>query len=214
VPLLEFWEFLKFFVRDLYAKLRIAEGSNGRWINCANLLVERGLLTAHPTVDINVNEYRITDKGREEFKVAWRENMRRKGKRYHRDTRRDIDKKAKTIPLEERIRRTSELLADDLVRARMTKLVVQNAFRNRLEEIHTGISPSSKTGDYTDVIVVTPYGEIPWLPRREGEQKLSRISDEEMKTNKYRRGEQALHLPDGITGRREILVVLRTPPRS
>ncbi len=33
--------------------------------------------------------------------------------------------------------------------------------------------PSSVTGDYTDVRVVSPYGEIPWA-------RLSRISDAEM----------------------------------
>ncbi len=37
-----------------------------------------------------------------------------------------------------------------------------------------GVTPSSVTGDYSDVKVVTPYGEIPWAD-------LSRISNEEMK---------------------------------
>jgi hypothetical protein len=46
--------------------------------------------------------------------------------------------------------------------------------RNPLEDLHAGITPSTKTGDWSDVKVVTPYGEIPWT-------KLSRISDEEMK---------------------------------
>jgi hypothetical protein len=50
-------------------------------------------------------------------------------------------------------------------------LCVRNTF---LEDLHSGTTPASKTGDYSDVKVVTPYGEIPW-------QKLSRISDEEMK---------------------------------
>lgn len=44
-----------------------------------------------------------------------------------------------------------------------------------LESLHCGISPSSKTGDYTDVKVVTPYGEIMWND-------LSRISDTEMRS--------------------------------
>ena len=35
--------------------------------------------------------------------------------------------------------------------------------------------PDSATGDYSDVKVVTPFGEIPWT-------QLSRISDAEMKT--------------------------------
>jgi hypothetical protein len=48
---------------------------------------------------------------------------------------------------------------------------VRNSY---LEELHAGISPSSKTGDYTDVKVISPYGEIPW-------NRVGRISDEEMK---------------------------------
>ncbi len=44
-----------------------------------------------------------------------------------------------------------------------------------LEDYHAGIVPKSKTGDYTDVKVITPYGEIPW-------KELSRISNEEIKT--------------------------------
>jgi hypothetical protein len=50
-------------------------------------------------------------------------------------------------------------------------MCVRNTF---LEDLHAGTCPSSKTGDYSDVKIVTPYGEIPW-------QNLSRISDEEMK---------------------------------
>lgn len=50
-------------------------------------------------------------------------------------------------------------------------LCVRNTF---LEDIHSGMTPSSQSGDYSDVKVVTPYGEIPW-------HKLSRLSDEEMK---------------------------------
>ena len=46
--------------------------------------------------------------------------------------------------------------------------------RNSPENLHAGISPSSRAGDYSDVKVVTPYGEIPWI-------RLARISDEEMK---------------------------------
>jgi hypothetical protein len=54
----------------------------------------------------------------------------------------------------------------------ITAICVRNGY---LEDLHAGITPSSKTGDYSDVKVVTPYGEIPW-------EKLSRISDEEMKS--------------------------------
>src|SRR5215471_9401380 len=58
---------------------------------------------------------------------------------------------------------------------RLAKYLVQQCFRNTmLEDLHAGITPGSQTGDYTDVVVRSPYGEIPW-PR------LSRLSDEEMK---------------------------------
>lgn len=62
---------------------------------------------------------------------------------------------------------------------RLAKLLVLNCVRNTfIEDLHIGTLPSSKTGDYSDVKVVTPYGEIPW-------NELSRISDEEMmKLNK------------------------------
>jgi hypothetical protein len=53
----------------------------------------------------------------------------------------------------------------------ITAICVRNGY---LEDLHSGITPSSKAGDYSDVKVVTPYGEIPW-------EKVSRISDEEMK---------------------------------
>ena len=43
-----------------------------------------------------------------------------------------------------------------------------------IEELHLGRGAYSKSGDYSDVKVVTPYGEIPW-------NELSRISQEEMK---------------------------------
>lgn len=78
------------------------------------------------------------------------------------------------IPSRERKKRTRDLLADEVVLQRLSKMIVLNGFRNRLEMIHAGTSPSSKTGDGTDIKVVSPYGEIAW-------NKLSRISDEEMK---------------------------------
>jgi hypothetical protein len=65
---------------------------------------------------------------------------------------------------------TDQILAAALAKA-ITALCVRNTF---LEDLHSGTTPSSQTGDYSDVKVVTPYGEIPW-------QKLSRISDDEMK---------------------------------
>ena len=43
-----------------------------------------------------------------------------------------------------------------------------------LEDLHAGTYPSSRAGDYSDVKVVTPYGEIPWS-------NLSRLSDDDMR---------------------------------
>src|SRR5215471_21569311 len=43
-----------------------------------------------------------------------------------------------------------------------------------IEDLPAGITPNSQNGDYTDVVVRSPYGEIPW-PR------LLQLSDEEMK---------------------------------
>jgi hypothetical protein len=43
-----------------------------------------------------------------------------------------------------------------------------------IEDIHAGVEPSSKAGDFSDVKVVTPFGEIPW-------NNLSRIRDDEMR---------------------------------
>jgi hypothetical protein len=54
------------------------------------------------------------------------------------------------------------------------KSLVEVCVRNALEDVHGGIFPSSQSGDYSDVKVVTPYGEIPWT-------RLGRISDGEMK---------------------------------
>ena len=64
----------------------------------------------------------------------------------------------------------NKIIAPQLAKA-IAALCVRNTF---LEDLHSGITPSSRTGDFSDVKVVTPYGEIPWP-------KLSRISDEEMK---------------------------------
>ncbi len=54
-----------------------------------------------------------------------------------------------------------------------TMLAFHCVRNSSLEDLHAGIFPSSKTGDYTDVKVVSPYGEIAW-------NRVSRISDEEM----------------------------------
>ena len=64
---------------------------------------------------------------------------------------------------------------DPELQKRLAKYMVLQCFRNSLlEDLHSGITPSSATGDYSDVHVTTPYGEIPWS-------RLSRLSDEEMK---------------------------------
>jgi hypothetical protein len=56
----------------------------------------------------------------------------------------------------------------------MIRLICDKSVRYCLEDLHSGITPSSKTGDYSDVKVVSPYGEILWKD-------LSRISDKEMR---------------------------------
>ena len=69
----------------------------------------------------------------------------------------------------------SEFKTKDVLRKRLAKLMAHDCFRNtRLDDFHSGKYPSSKTGDYSDVKVVSPFGEIQW-------QELSRLSDEEMK---------------------------------
>jgi hypothetical protein len=62
-----------------------------------------------------------------------------------------------------------------VVRKRLAKAMARDCFRNTaLEDFHAGAFPSSRAGDYSDVKVVSPYGEIGW-------ERLSRLSDEEMK---------------------------------
>ena len=64
----------------------------------------------------------------------------------------------------------------DAEKAHFTLALVEQCVRNTfLETLHAGTVPGSVSGDYSDVKVVTPYGEIPW-------NQLSRISDDEMKT--------------------------------
>lgn len=53
--------------------------------------------------------------------------------------------------------------------------LVEVCFRNtKIEDLHAGVFPRSASGDWSDVKVVTPFGEISWND-------LSRISDAEMK---------------------------------
>src|SRR6516164_7072942 len=73
-------------------------------------------------------------------------------------------------------RNSARLLTENpQVLKRLAKYMAQQCFRNTvLEDYHAGITPYSEAGDYSDVFVKTPAGEIPWS-------KLSRLSDEEMK---------------------------------
>ena len=65
---------------------------------------------------------------------------------------------------------------DEAAYAHLAKAIVLHCFRNTfLEDLHAGIHPDSATGDYTDVTVVSPFGEIPW-------NRLGRISDAEMRS--------------------------------
>ena len=57
----------------------------------------------------------------------------------------------------------------------LTLALVEQCVRNTfLEVLHSGTFPDSQPGDYSDVQVISPYGQIPWT-------NLSRISDAEMK---------------------------------
>jgi hypothetical protein len=68
-----------------------------------------------------------------------------------------------------------EIRENELVRKRLAKLMALQCFRNsKLEDLHAGTFPSSQADDYTDVKVVSPYGEIAW-------NNLSRLNDDEMK---------------------------------
>jgi ligand-binding SRPBCC domain-containing protein len=68
-----------------------------------------------------------------------------------------------------------EIATNPEVGKRLARYLAQQWFGNTmLEDLHAGITPNSQTGDYTDVLVRSPYGEIPWA-------RLSRLSDEEMK---------------------------------
>lgn len=67
------------------------------------------------------------------------------------------------------------LITDPVIQKRLAKHIALKCFRNSaLEELHAGIVPASKIGDYTDVVVRTPFGEIPW-------NQLSRLDDAQMR---------------------------------
>jgi hypothetical protein len=86
----------------------------------------------------------------------------------------ELMEKTLSLPASERRRITRKLLKNDIVLQRLAKVAVRDGYRNFLESIHVGTTPSSATGDGTDIKVVSPYGEIPW-------NSVSRISDEEMR---------------------------------
>ena len=66
-------------------------------------------------------------------------------------------------------------ITEPVLQQRLAKLIVLECFRNSaLEDLHAGISPCSAAGDYSDVLVNSPYGAIPWP-------QVSRFNDEEMK---------------------------------
>ena len=68
------------------------------------------------------------------------------------------------------------LISDPVLQKRLAKHIALQCFRNsELENLHAGIVPASKIGDFTDVVVRTPFGDIPW-------NELSRFDDAEMKT--------------------------------
>ena len=69
-----------------------------------------------------------------------------------------------------------EIQVNEVVRKRLAKYLALHCFRNTdaLEDLHSGEAPFSESGDYSDVKVVTPRGEIPWTA-------LSRFGDSEMK---------------------------------
>ena len=66
-------------------------------------------------------------------------------------------------------------ITDPVLQQRLAKYLVLQCFRNSiLEDLHAGTSPSSASGDYSDVSVSIPYGVIPWS-------EVSRLNDDEMK---------------------------------
>ena len=66
-------------------------------------------------------------------------------------------------------------VTDPILQKRLAKYLVLQCFRNSvLEDLHAGISPDSEVGDYSDVRVSSPYGDILWP-------KVSRLNDDEMK---------------------------------
>ncbi len=58
----------------------------------------------------------------------------------------------------------------------LARYLAEYGVRNSiLENLHAGTAPRSQAGDDSDIVVVTPFGEIPWS-------KVSRITDPEMRS--------------------------------
>jgi ligand-binding SRPBCC domain-containing protein len=73
------------------------------------------------------------------------------------------------------IERAERFIGGPVVSKRVAKYLVQLCFRNSaLEDLHAGTASDSKAGDYSEVAIVTPFGQIPW-------RQLSRFDDREMK---------------------------------
>jgi len=72
--------------------------------------------------------------------------------------------------------RFEELKTNESLRKRLAKLMALQCFRNsELEDFHAGVFPTTHVGDFSDVSVVSPAGEIPWND-------LSRLNDQEMQS--------------------------------
>ena len=62
-----------------------------------------------------------------------------------------------------RLTHLDTIRANAVLQQRLAKYLVLQCVRNsQLEDLHTGIAPSSATGDYADVTVTSPFGSIPW----------------------------------------------------
>ena len=55
-----------------------------------------------------------------------------------------------------------EVSSNPEVLKRLAQYLAQQCFPNTmLEDLHAGITPNSQTGNYTDVVIRSPHGEIP-----------------------------------------------------
>ena len=64
---------------------------------------------------------------------------------------------------------------EPVLQQRLAKVIILECFReSALEDRHAGIWPCSAAGDYSDVLVNSRYGAIPWP-------QISRFNDEAMK---------------------------------